>query len=80
MAKQLTIRGVPEETARRLKSLSRERNESMNATVLEILRRAVGTEERRQHLRRYVTWSTEDRAEFEQALRAQRTIDDELWR
>lgn len=80
MAKQLTIRGVPDETARRLKSLSRERNESMNATLLEILRRALGAEERRQHLQRYVTWNTEERVEFEDALRAQRTIDDELWR
>jgi len=80
MTKQLTIRGVPDETVRRLKSLSSERNESMNATLLEILRRALGTEERRQHLQRYVTWSPEDRAEFDSALREQRTIDDELWR
>lgn len=80
MARQLTIRGVPDETASRLKRLSREREQSMNATLLEILRRAFGTDERRQHLERYVTWSSVDRAEFEEALRAQRTIDDELWR
>lgn len=80
MARQLTIRGVSEETASRLKRLSREREQSMNATVLEILRRALGTEERRRHLERYVTWTPADRAEFEETLQAQRTIDDELWR
>ncbi|MGD2116006.1 MAG: toxin-antitoxin system HicB family antitoxin [Acidobacteriota bacterium] len=80
MARQLTIRGVPDETANRLKQLSREREQSINATVLEILNRALGTEERRRHLERYATWTPADRAEFDAALRAQRTIDDELWR
>lgn len=80
MASQLTIRGVPDETARRLKQMSREREQSVNATVLQILRRALGTEERRRHLERYATWTPADRAEFDEALQAQRTIDDELWR
>lgn len=79
MGRQLTIRGVPEDTARRLKQLSEERQQSVNATVLEILRRAVGTEERRRRLERYATWTRSDRAEFDKALKAQRTIDDELW-
>lgn len=80
MGTQLTIRGVPDETARRLKRLSREREQSINATVLEILEGALGTTERRWRLERYATWTPDDRAEFDEALRAQRTIDDELWR
>lgn len=80
MTTQLTIRGVPPETARRLKLLSREREKSVNATVLEILERALGTDERRRRLERYATWTPADRAEFDETLRAQRTIDDELWR
>lgn len=80
MARQITIRGVPDETAERLQRLSRERAQSINATVLEILKRALGTNERRRHLERYATWTAADRAEFEESLRAQRTIDDELWR
>ncbi len=80
MSTQLTIRGVSDATAQRLKRLSREREQSLNATVLEILERALGTEERRRHLERYATWTAADRVEFEEALRAQRTIDDELWR
>jgi len=80
MSTQLTIRGVPDETAQRLKMLSRERETSVNATVLEILERALGTAERRRRLERYATWTPADRAEFDEALQAQRTIDDELWR
>jgi plasmid stability protein len=79
VSKQITIRGVPDETARRLQSLSREREQSVNATILEILRVALGTNERRRHLERYATWTPADRAAFEETLRAQRTIEDDLW-
>ncbi len=80
MAKQLTIRGVSEEVGKRLESLSRARGRSVNATVLEILEAAVGPDERRRKLARYATWTAEDLAEFNEALAAQRTIDDPLWR
>ncbi|HUO87163.1 MAG TPA: hypothetical protein VM617_07210 [Thermoanaerobaculia bacterium] len=80
MGKQITIRGVPDDTAERLKRLSREREQSINATILEILRVALGSDERRRHLERYVTWTPTDRAAFEENLHAQRTIEDELWR
>lgn len=63
-----------------MKRLSREREQSINRTVLEILERALGTAERRRRLGRYATWTPADRAEFDEALRAQRTIDEELWR
>jgi plasmid stability protein len=80
MAKQLTIRGVPEEVGQRLENLSRARGQSVNAIVLEILGSAVGVDERRGRLARYATWSPEDLAEFNEALAVQRTIDDPLWR
>jgi plasmid stability protein len=80
MAKQLTIRGVSEEVGRRLENLSRARGQSVNTTVLEILEAAVGVDERRRRLARYATWTPEDLAEFNEALAAQRTIDDPLWR
>ena len=80
MKKQLTIRGVTEEVGSRLENLSRARGQSVNATVLEILSSAVGVEERRRRLERYATWTREDLLEFEEALAAQRQIDDELWR
>ncbi len=80
MGKQLTIRGVPEEVARRLARMSQDRGKSINATVLEILEGAAGLQGRRARLDRYVTWTDDDLDEFEDALKAQRTIDEELWR
>ncbi len=80
MAKQLTIRGVPEEVGQRLEGLSRARGQSVNTTVLELLGAAVGVDERRRRLARYATWTPEDLTEFNEALAAQRTIDDPLWR
>lgn len=80
MAKQLTIRGVPDEVASRLDRLSKSRGRSVNATVLEILASAVDFKERRKHLGRYVTWTDDDLAEFMEGLSAQRVIDERLWR
>lgn len=80
MATQLTVRDVPEEVRRRLAQLSQARGESLNATIKAILERAAGADGRRQQLETYATWSAEDRAEFERALGAQRTIDADLWR
>ncbi len=78
--RQLTIRGVSDEVARRLANLSRERGESLNSTVRRILEEAVGADERRARLERYATWSADDLDAFERALAAQRVIDADLWR
>jgi len=80
MGKQLTIRGVSDEVGQRLEGLSRARGQSLNATVLAILEAAVGVDERRRRLARYATWTQEDLEEFNEALVAQRSIDDPLWR
>ena len=80
MSRQLTIRGVSEEVGQRLEGLSRARGQSLNATVLQILESAVGVDERRRRLERYATWTQEDLEEFNEALAAQRSIDDPLWR
>ena len=80
MGKQMTIRGIPEEVAGKLLRLSRERGRSVNTTVLEILSQAVGMDARRERLARYATWTSEDLAQVEDAVAAQRVIDDSLWR
>jgi hypothetical protein len=80
MDKQMTIRGVPEEVAGKLLRLSKERGLSLNGTVLEILSQAVGTDARRERLARYATWTSEDLAQVEDSVAAQRVIDDSLWR
>jgi plasmid stability protein len=80
MGKQMTIRGIPEEVAGKLLRLSRERGRSVNTTVLEILSQAVGVDARRERLARYATWTADDLAEVQDAVAAQRVIDDSLWR
>ena len=79
MAGQITVRNVPKELARRLAKMAEASGRSINATVLELLERATGIDGRRARLARYTTWSKEDVEDFERSLRAQRTIDRELW-
>jgi plasmid stability protein len=79
MTRRLTVRGVPDEVARKLKEISRATGRSVNATVLEILSVAVGVDQRRQRFQRLATWTQEDAREFEEALRSQRTIDEKAW-
>jgi plasmid stability protein len=79
-AKQLTIRNLTPDLARRLRELSAARGESINTTVLNILRQTLDVDERRQRLARYATWSEADRREFDSALAAQRVIDAALWK
>ncbi len=76
---QLTVRNVDPELSRRLRAISAERGESLNRTVLHLLRDAVGLDERRERLRRYATWTTEDLREFTAALEAQRVVDQSRW-
>ncbi|HUF46703.1 MAG TPA: hypothetical protein VMM93_02745 [Vicinamibacterales bacterium] len=77
---QLTIRGVSDELSRRLATASRERQRSMNTTVLELLEQALGVDGRRTRLRRYATWTREEVEAFDRAIADQRVIDDDLWR
>lgn len=80
MPRQLTIRNVPDEVARRLERLSRERDESLNTTVVKILTESVGVDARLARLRRHTTWTAEEVAGFNDVLGQQRAIDADLWR
>lgn len=79
-SRQLTIRNVDEQLSERLRAVSDAAGESLNSTVLRLLRDAVGVNARRERFRRYVTWTDEDAEEFDAALRAQRVIDEEQWK
>ena len=74
-ATQITLRNVDPELSQRLRAISTERGESLNSTVLRLLKDAVGLDARRERLRRYVTWTADDLSEFADALRAQRVVD-----
>ena len=76
---QITLRDVDAELSRRLRAISKERGESLNRTVLDLLRDAVDLETRRTRLRRYVTWTPDDLDEFTAALCSQRVVDQRYW-
>lgn len=78
--KQLTVRGVPEALGRRLEEVSEATGKSINATVLELLTKAVGLSDRRAWLERFTTWGPDEVAELDQASRSQRAIDAKLWK
>ncbi len=73
---QITLRNIDPELSQRLRAISTERGESLNSTVLCLLKDAVGLDARRDRLRRYITWTTDDLAEFTDALHAQRIVDE----
>lgn len=75
-AGQITLRNVDSDLSGRLRAISRERGESLNSTVLRLLRGAVGLDARRERLQRYAGWTADDLEAFNAALRAQRVIDD----
>ena len=79
-ATQITVRNVDPELSRQLRAISAERGESLNSTVLRLLRDAIGLDARRERLRRYVGWTSDELDEFSAALRAQRVVDEQYWR
>jgi len=79
-ATQITVSNVDPKLSRQLRAISAERGESLNTTVLRLLRDAVGLDARRERLRRYVGWTSDELEEFSAALRAQRVVDERYWR
>jgi hypothetical protein len=81
MARQIITRGVQPDLSSRIERLATQRGQSVNATVLDILKVAVGLDQtaRRTRLRRYTTWTDSDLREFEAALGIQRVVDPKSW-
>ncbi len=80
ISSRITLRNVDPELLRRLRAISAARGESLNGTVLRLLRGATGLNMRRERLERYATWTAEDVEEFTEALRAQRKVDERYWK
>ena len=70
----LVYRGSP------ITKLAESKGESLNATILHLLQEAVGYETRRERLLAGATWTDEEAARFEEALKQQRAIGDPLWK
>jgi hypothetical protein len=81
--RNLTIRGVPSELARRLEEEKRARGRSLNQTVLDLLAQAVGLGggRRSNGLAALAgNWTEDDVGQLESALRFTEEVDEELWR
>lgn len=83
MRKHLTVRGVPEDLSEALDEEKRRQGDSLNQTVITLLRRALGLEIDHQYdngLEQLAgTWTDEDLREFEENTRFLDEIDEELW-
>lgn len=81
--KALTIRKVDATLARAIERERARRGTSLNTTVIDLLRQALGLESdapRSNGLRKLAgTWSAEELAQFEAHTAAFERIDEELW-
>lgn len=83
--KTLTIRGIDQELSERIRSLAKENHESINQSILRILKTALGLT----HSPQFKTyddldhlaggWSQQDKKRFIEATVSIRKIDKELW-
>lgn len=84
--KNLTLRGIDKELAAELERVSSIECESMNSTILRLLRDRLGLSKRRFHQMHNDlddlagTWSEEERREFEAATAAFSKVDEDLWK
>ena len=79
-ARQRTIRNVDEDLSDRLRAVSAAAGESLNATLLRILRDAVGVDARRERMLRYATWTRDEARKFDAVLRDMWVVDEKTWR
>jgi hypothetical protein len=81
--KAITIRGVDARLGRALERETKRRGASLNQTVLDVLRQALGVDDtstRSNGLSQLAgTWSDEELEQFEAATSVFEAIDDELW-
>ena len=79
---QYTIRNVPELVDAALRQSARQQGKSLNDVAVEALTRGAGLTETRSRQRDLsdIVGSWRKDAEFDRALAAQDTIDEELWR
>ena len=79
--KNLTIHNIPSEVADALERESERSHAPLDETVISLLRRALGVQQKRNGLARLAgTWTAEEHARFEAAIAVNEQVDEELWR
>ena len=80
---QITLRNIPTEVERRVRALSKTRRESINATINQLLARALDVPyegSKRRDLSAFTgTWTARQYEEFQAATRQFSQVDDEVW-
>jgi len=83
--KTITLRSIPRDLARVLEQRARAKGQSLAKTVLDLLEESAGIRRQAPPALHHDldalagTWTEEEGAAFEAALREQRRIDPELW-
>lgn len=84
--KSFTIHKLDDETYARIEDLARREQTSINKTAKKLLRKALGVDnervaERRKRFEKFHgTWTEEQAAEFEEAVRVFDEIDEDSWK
>ncbi len=82
--RQMTVRAIPDELQDEIETRARRAGESMNKTVIRLLKQAVGLdrpERKKRDLSAIAgTWSAQESDEFNEHTHIFQQIDQELWR
>jgi hypothetical protein len=86
--KQMTIRGIPEEVEKVVKKEAERKGLSLNRAFISVLERAAtgkSPDKKKRVLHHDLDhlaglWSREESAAFENSLKGQRKVDEELWK
>jgi len=84
--KAISLRGIDDDLEQALQAKARESCNSLNGTILDILRGALGLSKRKYHGVHHDldhlagTWSDADLREFEEATTEFNQVDEEMWR
>ena len=82
--RNMTIRNIPDDVAKALKVETTRRGLSLNRTVIQLIRQALGIdsgEVRSNGLAQLAgTWTDQDLSQFESAVAPLEQVDEELWR
>ena len=84
--KTITVRGIDDDLANKLKDTSSKEGKSVNQVVLDTLREQLGTKKKKRFAAQYHdldhlfgTWSEEEFQRIQGKIDSERKIDEELW-
>lgn len=85
---QITIRDLPPEVEKTIRKESKRKGVSLNKVVVSLLERTIGVQKKGAEGKKIYhdldrlsgTWSKKEAEKFENNLRSQRQIDEEVWK